>query len=127
MGIAFIIFTAVIDTWIFFTVFRSLSRGEVDPIWKKRVWVFLILGIGIAVFFAFIHRRDQPALRTAGFPIPYSIAKLQNELWTEFPMPSGVRLAAQVVDFISGFAVALLPIKVIRFWNEVKDARQRGS
>ena len=127
MGIVFIIFTALIDAWIFFTVFRSLSRGEVDPIWKKRVWVFLILGVGIAVFFAFIHRRDQAALRTNGFPIPYRIAKLQNETWTEFDMPGGVRLAAQIVDFISGFAVALLPLKVIRFWGEVKDSRQRGS
>lgn len=127
MGVAFIIFTLIIDAWIFFSVFRSLAKGEIDPIWRKRIWVFLILGVGLAVFFAFIHKRDQPSLRTSGFPIPFKIAKLQKDVWTEYNPPHSVQIFSQVVDFITGFAVALIPLKIVRFWREVKDAKKQPA
>src|SRR5687767_4664423 len=112
-GIVFVLILLSLDIWIFRTVYRILTSGDIAPEWNKRVIVFLILGLGIGVYFAFLHKHESAGqLRFTGFPIPQEIFRLQDGEWKNVSPPQLVRILARIADFVTGFAVALFSIKI---------------
>jgi hypothetical protein len=109
------------DLWIFLATFRILSRNELGDIWRKRVPLLLIIGAACAVWFAFFRKFEVSGqTRVDGFPIPAHVSLLENNQWRVIPLPSWFPAVARAVDFITGFAVALLPVKLAAFMKVVK-------
>lgn len=126
-GIIFVLFTLSIDVFIFVTAGKILRRNELDPEWRKRAIVLLIFGLGIGIYFSSVHRHETPQqLRFTGFPIPLTMDRFENGTWINHNPPPLVQTLSRIVDFISGFAVALLPVKVAAFIKQVKASVRRG-
>jgi len=125
MGLVLIIPVCAAAIWIIFSSFRGILRKELPPHWKQRAIILTLAGIALGTWFAFFRQTEIGPLRLAGFPVPTTIVRFEEEMWKDFSPPFAIQILGRAANFLTGIAAALLPVKIAMFIRQFKAASEK--
>jgi hypothetical protein len=122
MGLILIIPVLAFDIWLLLTTGRRFLAQPPAPGRRRELTLMLCVGTALGIVFAFFaHYSLSKTFRIVGFPIPIALSQLEKDQWLNAQDPLAIRVLAQITDFISGFAVVLLPRKIGEFLDKVRQ------
>jgi ammonia channel protein AmtB len=124
MGLFIILPFAALACFGIVSVVRLVRRGEAGPDQWKALKLHLVAGIALGIWLGFFASYRVANKKIAGFPIPVSISSFDEGHWTADTLPVLVRYPGMVTDFLSGVALALVPMAVAAFLKQLRDRRE---
>lgn len=110
MGILFVLAIAVPIGWCIASTVRALARAR-----RAKLWIIgaALVAAGLALGWHWQNWEYQAGekMRIGGFPIPGVVSRLENDQWTDFPLPGYVRWPGFFANLLAGVALLFLPFR----------------
>ena len=117
VGILIVIVFLALSFWALFALLRRLWRQRVSSGWWVAFGVFVIGGVALGIWCAFVEYHIGTRYRIGSFPIPTVFFHLEHGDWVDFPVPEFQAWAAFFTNVITITALATLPLWLIS-WRQ---------